>query len=61
MGCDEIEIAITCPVCEKEFKKMARDMPDGAVIKCPGCGEKTTIKGNMFSKMVKSLDEGFTA
>lgn len=61
MGCNDIEIAITCPVCDKEFKKMAREMPDGTVVKCPGCGEKTTIKGDMFTKMAKSMDDGFSA
>lgn len=51
----DMEITITCPVCEKQFSKMASEMPDGTVIKCPGCGEQTTIKGDMFSKMADSV------
>ena len=53
---EEISISITCPVCQKEFQKKAREMPDGTVIKCPGCGEKTTIQGDMFTNMAKSVD-----
>jgi DNA-directed RNA polymerase subunit RPC12/RpoP len=52
----DMEITVTCPVCQKEFQKMASEMPDGTVIKCPGCGEKTTIQGDMFTDMAKSLD-----
>jgi predicted Zn finger-like uncharacterized protein len=49
----DFEITITCPVCETEFKKMTSELADGTVIKCPKCGEKTTIKGTMFTDMMK--------
>lgn len=51
----DIQITITCPVCEKDFQKKAKDMPDGTVIKCPNCGEQTTIRGDMFTKMDDSV------
>lgn len=47
----DIEITITCPVCETAFTKKARELSDGTVIKCPKCGEKTTIRGNMFTDL----------
>lgn len=50
----DIEITITCPVCNKDFQKKAVEMPDGTVVKCPSCGEQTTIRGDMFSKMANS-------
>ena len=50
----EVEISITCPVCEKTFKKMTSELAEGAVIKCPKCGEQTTIRTKMFTKMEKS-------
>jgi len=53
----DIMITITCPVCEKEFKKKAKDLADGTVVKCPGCGEQTTIKGTMFTDLVKNLEK----
>lgn len=53
----DIVIDITCPVCEKVFKKKAADLKDGAVIKCPGCGEQTTIRGSMFTEMVDNLEK----
>lgn len=53
----DIMITITCPVCEKEFKKKAKDLADGAVVKCPGCGEQTTIKGTMFTDLVNNLEK----
>lgn len=53
----DLMITITCPVCQTTFEKRARDLKDGAVIECPKCGEKTTIKGNMFTDMVENLDK----
>lgn len=50
-----IVITITCPVCEKDFQKKARDLKDGSVIECPNCGEKTTIRGTMFTDMDKNV------
>jgi len=57
----DVIIDITCPVCETVFKKKARELKDGAIIKCPKCGEKTTIKGDMFTEMVEKLEKGGTA
>ncbi|OGP15782.1 MAG: hypothetical protein A2054_07385 [Deltaproteobacteria bacterium GWA2_55_10] len=57
----DVIIDITCPVCQTVFKKKARDLTDGAVIKCPKCGESTTIKGDMFTEMVKNLEKGGNA
>ncbi|MFQ5736544.1 MAG: hypothetical protein ACE5GY_06735 [Thermodesulfobacteriota bacterium] len=51
----EISIKITCPVCEKDFHKKASELKDGTVLKCPNCGEQTTIKGNMFTEMVDNV------
>ncbi len=56
MSC--IEITITCPVCETDFQKKASEMPDGTVIECPKCNEKTTIQGDMFTNMDKSVEDG---
>ncbi len=53
----DVIITITCPVCKKEFTKKAKELRDGTVIKCPGCGEKTTIRGNMFTDMVEKLKD----
>lgn len=53
----ELTIDITCPVCETVFKKKARDLKDGTTIQCPKCGEKTTIKGDMFTDMVTNIDK----
>lgn len=53
----DIVIKITCPVCSTEFNKKARELKDGAVIQCPKCGEKTTIRGNMFTDMVENLEK----
>ncbi len=55
---EDLKIQITCPVCEENFEKKAIDLHDGAVVKCPKCGEKTTIKGDMFTDMVKGIDKG---
>jgi len=52
----DVVITITCPVCEKEFNRKARELSDGTVVKCPGCGEQTTIRGDMFTDMVKGVD-----
>ncbi|MFQ5465019.1 MAG: hypothetical protein ACE5EI_03735 [Thermodesulfobacteriota bacterium] len=52
----DIEITITCPVCETKFAKMARELKDGSVIKCPKCGERTTIKGTMFTDLINQSD-----
>lgn len=51
----DITIKITCPVCQKDFHKKASELKDGAVIKCPGCGEQTTIRGNMFTEMIENV------
>lgn len=51
----DLVITVTCPVCNKEFSKKAKELADGAVVKCPGCGEQTTIHGNMFTEMVENL------
>lgn len=56
MSC--IEITITCPVCETDFQKKASELSDGTVIECPKCKEKTTIQGDMFTNMDKSVEEG---
>jgi phage FluMu protein Com len=50
----DAEITITCPVCEHDFKKMTSELPQGAEIKCPKCGEQTTIRTDMFTNMFKS-------
>ncbi|MFQ5442665.1 MAG: hypothetical protein ACE5EB_08095 [Thermodesulfobacteriota bacterium] len=50
----DVEISITCPVCEKTFKKMTSELTEGTVITCPKCGEQTTIRTKMFTKMNKS-------
>jgi DNA-directed RNA polymerase subunit RPC12/RpoP len=55
---EDIVITITCPVCTKEFREKAKELKDGTVIKCPKCGEKTTIRGNMFTDMAKSTKDG---
>jgi len=55
---DDLNIQITCPVCNTNFEKKAADLRDGAVIQCPKCNEKTTIKGTMFTDMVKNIDKG---
>lgn len=57
----DVIIDITCPVCETVFKKKARELKDGAVIKCPKCGEQTTIKGDMFTEMIDKLEKGGNA
>ena len=57
----DVIIDITCPVCETVFKKKARELTDGAEIKCPKCGEKTTIRGDMFTEMIDKLEKGGNA
>lgn len=52
----DLVISITCPVCSNEFNKKAKDLKDGTVIKCPKCGEQTTIRGNMFTDMIDKLE-----
>lgn len=54
----ELTIDITCPVCNKVFKKKALDLKKGAIIKCPGCGEQTTIRDDYFTDMAKNLKKG---
>jgi len=54
----DLTIDITCPSCQNVFKKKARDLKDGAVVKCPKCEDQTTIKGDMFTDMVKNLEKG---
>lgn len=53
----DVVIKITCPVCGKEFNKKAKELKDGTVIQCPKCGEKTTIRGNMFTEMSENLEK----
>ncbi|MEK6790247.1 MAG: hypothetical protein AABY45_00925 [Deltaproteobacteria bacterium] len=53
---EDIVINVTCPKCANEFDKKAKDMKDGTIVSCPKCGDKTTIKGNMFTDMQKNLD-----
>ncbi|MBI5887370.1 MAG: hypothetical protein HZB82_01480 [Deltaproteobacteria bacterium] len=53
----DIMITITCPVCEKKFEKKARELADGTILKCPICGEQTTIKGTMFTDLVKNNEK----
>ena len=54
----DMSIKITCPVCEKDFHKKASELADGTILKCPNCGEQTTIKGDMFTKMADSIKDG---
>ncbi len=53
----DIMIKITCPVCEKDFHKKASELKDGSLLKCPNCGEQTTIRGNMFTEMAESVNK----
>ncbi len=53
---EDIVINVTCPKCANEFDKKAKDLKDGTTVSCPKCGDKTTIKGNMFTDMQKNLD-----
>lgn len=50
----DVVITVTCPVCQKDFDKKAKDLHDGAIVVCPGCGEKTTIRGTMFTDLLKN-------
>ncbi len=52
-----IVVTITCPVCGKEFPKKAKELKMGAVVKCPGCGEQTTLQTNMFADMENNLEK----
>ncbi len=52
-----IVVTITCPVCGKEFPKKAKELKKGAVVKCPGCGEQTTLNTNMFADMEGNLEK----
>lgn len=54
----DVVIDITCPVCQKGFKKKAKDLKPGTVLKCPKCGEQTTIRTNMFIEMIENLKKG---
>lgn len=53
----DLVIKITCPVCNKDFNRKAKELKDGTVLQCPNCGEKTTIRGTMFTDMVENLEE----
>lgn len=53
----DIVISITCPVCAKEFNRKAKELTDGSILKCPSCGEQTTIRGNMFTEMAESVEK----
>jgi uncharacterized C2H2 Zn-finger protein len=52
----DIEISITCPVCNKSFKKMTSELTKGTVLKCPSCGETTTIQTDMFTNMLEEKE-----
>jgi len=52
----DVTIAITCPVCEKEFKKKTSELTKGTVLKCPKCGETTTINTDMFTNMLEEKE-----
>lgn len=49
----DVTISITCPVCNKDFKKLTSELKKGTVLKCPNCGEKTTINVDMFTNMLE--------
>jgi len=49
----DVTIAITCPVCNKAFKKLTSELKKGTVLKCPNCGEQTTIQVDMFTNMLE--------
>lgn len=55
---EDVTITITCPVCQKDFQKKAKDLKPGTVLKCPKCGEQTTIRTNMFIDMIDKLEKG---
>ena len=54
----DIEISITCPVCNKTFTRMTSELQKGTVLECPGCGETTTIQTDMFTNMLEEKDGG---
>ena len=53
----DIMITVTCPVCEKKFDKKAKELTDGSSLKCPVCGEQTTIRSTMFTDLVQSNEK----
>ncbi len=52
----DVTIAITCPVCTKDFEKMTSELKKGTTIKCPNCGEQTTIQTDMFTNMLEEKE-----
>ncbi|MBI5643747.1 MAG: hypothetical protein HY954_09775 [Deltaproteobacteria bacterium] len=54
----DLTIDITCPGCNTVFKKKAKDLKKGTLIKCPKCGDSTTIRDDYFTDMVKGLEKG---
>ncbi len=54
----ELVIDITCPSCQTTFKKKAKDLKKGAVVKCPKCADSTTIQDDYFTEMLKNLEKG---
>lgn len=52
----DVTISITCPVCNKDFKKLTSELKKGTRIKCPGCGEETTINTDMFTNMLEEKE-----
>ena len=52
----ELELDLTCPNCEKVFKKKVKDLKPNKVIKCPHCSIDIKLTGDDISKIQKTLD-----